>query len=450
MTINCFIRRRIKLIKQMKILGGGIAIITSAPKMIRSGDIYYPYKQNNYFYYLSGFMESNAVIVLIAGQYSRSILFCQDNNLKSEIWNGFRFGPTLARKKFNFEEAFSINELEKKISQFLIEVPATIFYTFGYDVKFDKQLHQWLKKIKFNNKILLNFININVYLNELRLFKDIDEINTMRRAASISAAAHCLAMRNSRPGLCEYHLEADLLYIFRKYGSQFPAYNSIVAAGANACILHYSTGNNELKNGALVLIDAGCELDNYAADITRTFPVNGLFSKEQKKIYEIVLTAQESAISETYVGNSFINGHNAAVRVLAQGMLDIGLLNKNKVGSLEDVLINGDYRKFYMHRTGHWLGMDVHDVGNYHEALKNKSNEYLSRILQPGMVLTIEPGIYIRPAVDIPRQYWNIAVRIEDDVYVTQNGCEILSIDVPKKISDIEALMNNNLTLSKL
>ena len=264
----------------------------------------------------------------------------------------------------------------------------------------------------------------------------------MKRAGDISAQAHCRAMRLARPGLREYHLEAEILHEFRSNGSQYPAYGSIVATGANACVLHYRASDAQLRDGDLVLIDAGCELDSYAADITRTFPANGVFSGPQRALYDIVLAAQDAAIAQTRPGKRFMDGHDAAVKVLAQGMLDTGLLDKNQVGTLDDVIANGHYRQFYMHRTGHWLGMDVHDVGNYRDPA-NSDGEKPWRTLEAGMVLTVEPGIYVRPAAGVPEQFWNIGIRIEDDAHVTAGGCEILTSAVPNKADDIEALMRS-------
>jgi Xaa-Pro aminopeptidase len=274
----------------------------------------------------------------------------------------------------------------------------------------------------------------------MRLVKDADEIMIMQRAADISAEAHARAMRTSRAGLREYHLEAELLHEFRRNGSQAPAYGSIVATGANACVLHYRAGDAELRDGDLVLIDAGCELDSYASDITRTFPVNGKFSAAQNTLYDIVLDAQYAAIAATRAGARFTDGHDAALRVLTQGMLDTGLLDKNKLGSVDDVIAGGQYRQFYMHRTGHWLGMDVHDVGDYRDPAP-AGQEKPWRTLAPGMVLTIEPGIYVRPAPGVPEPYWNIGIRIEDDALVTTDGCAILTDKAPKTVAEIEAVM---------
>jgi Xaa-Pro aminopeptidase len=447
MTTASFTARRAGLIAQMQAKGGGVAIIPTAREVMRNRDADYPYRHDSYFYYLSGFTEPEAVIVLIAhpGKESRSILFCRDKNLEREIWDGYRYGPDAARQTFGFDEAFAVDALDKEMPQLLADAPA-IFFALGHDAKRDAQLQEWLQSVRALGRSGItapsSIVDVNVLLDEMRLFKDAGEIAVMKRAGVISAEAHCRAMRLSRPGLREYQLEAELLHEFRNNGSQYPAYGSIVATGANACVLHYRAGDAELRDGDLVLIDAGCELDSYASDITRTFPANGKFSGPQKELYEIVLAAQDAAIAETRPGKRFMDGHDAAVRVLAQGMLDTGLLDKNKVGSLDDVIAKGDYRQFYMHRTGHWLGMDVHDVGEYRDPATADGDKPW-RTLQPGMVLTVEPGIYVRPAEGVPEKYWNIGIRIEDDAHVTPDGCEILTTAVPNKVADIEALMRS-------
>ncbi|MNN13030.1 Xaa-Pro aminopeptidase [compost metagenome] len=291
-------------------------------------------------------------------------------------------------------------------------------------------------------------LDVRTLLDEMRLFKDAGEVAIMRRAGEISAQAHVRAMRASRAGLKEYHLEAELLYEFRRHGAQSVAYNSIVATGPNACVLHYRAGPAELRDGDLCLIDAGCELDGYASDITRTFPVSGRFSPAQRELYDLVVAAQEAAIAQTRAGVPYNVPHDAAVKVLAQGMLDTGLLDRNKEGTLDDVLASGSYRRFYMHRTGHWLGMDVHDVGEYRTPgplPAGHEGERPWRPLEPGMVLTIEPGIYVRPAEDVPERYWHIGIRIEDDAVVTTGDCDLLTRGVPVKADEIEALMRDNL-----
>jgi Xaa-Pro aminopeptidase len=448
MTIASFTARRATLIAQMQAKGGGVAIIPTAHEVMRNRDADYPYRHDSYFYYLSGFTEPEAVVVLVAGpgKESRSILFCRDKNLEREIWDGYRYGPDAARQEFGFDEAFAVDVLDKEMPQLLADAPA-VFYALGHDAQRDAQLQKWLQSVRALGRSGItapsSIVDVNVLLDEMRLFKDAGEIAVMKRAGIISAEAHCRAMRLSRPGLREYQLEAELLHEFRNNGSQYPAYGSIVATGANACVLHYRAGDAELKDGDLVLIDAGCELDSYASDITRTFPANGKFSGPQKELYEIVLAAQDAAIADTRPGKRFMDGHDAAVRVLAQGMLDTGLLDKNKVGSLDEVIAKGDYRQFYMHRTGHWLGMDVHDVGEYRDPATADGDKPW-RTLQPGMVLTVEPGIYVRPAEGVPEKYWNIGIRIEDDAHVTPDGCEILTTAVPNKVADIEALMRSS------
>ncbi|MDB5838257.1 MAG: pepP [Herminiimonas sp.] len=437
--------RRDVLIKQMQAKGGGIAIIPTAPEAMRNNDADYPYRHDSSFYYLSGFTEPDAVIVLIAGPASRAILFCREKNLEREIWDGYRHGPEAAREKFGFDAAFAIEELDAELPKLMANAPA-IFYALGSDAKLDAKVQAWLQSVRGQVRAGVTApsaaYDIHVLLNEMRLIKDADEVAIMRRAARISAEAHARAMRVARPGMHEYQIEAELLHEFRRNGSQFPAYTSIVATGANACVLHYRAGDAVLQNGDLVLIDAGCELDGYASDITRTFPANGVFSGPQKTLYEIVLASQAAAIAEIGPGKRFTDGHDAAVRILAQGMLDTGLLNKNKVGSLDDVIAKGDYRQFYMHRTGHWIGMDVHDVGEYRDPAPAGA-ERPWRTLQPGMALTVEPGIYVRPGEGVPEQYWHIGIRIEDDALVTADGCAILTEDAPKTVSDIEALMKH-------
>jgi Xaa-Pro aminopeptidase len=443
--MKSYAARRAALIAQMHAKGGGVAIIPTAPEVMRNRDADYPYRHDSYFYYLSGFTEPDAVIVLVAGKTNQTILFCREKNLEREIWDGYRYGPEAAREAFGFDVAFPVAALDAEMPKLMADAPA-LFYALGSTPRLDAQVQGWLQSVRMQARAGVAapsaVHDVHVLLDEMRLFKDAEEVAVMKRAAAISSQAHRRAMQLSRPGLREYHLEAELLHEFRRQGSQFPAYGSIVATGANACVLHYRAGDAEIRNGDLVLIDAGCELDSYASDITRTFPANGKFSGPQKTLYEIVLAAQNAAIAETRPGKRFIDGHDAAVRVLAQGMLDTGLLDKNKVGALEDVIEKGAYRQFYMHRTGHWLGMDVHDVGEYRDAVA-AGDEKPWRTLQPGMVLTVEPGIYVRPEPGVPEQFWNIGIRIEDDALVTENGCEIITHDAPKTVADIEAVMKH-------
>ena len=443
--MKSYAARRAALIAQMHAKGGGVAIIPTAPEVMRNRDADYPYRHDSYFYYLSGFTEPEAVIVLVAGKTDRAILFCREKNLEREIWDGYRHGPEAARETFGFDAAFPIAALDGEMPKLMADAPA-LFYALGSDGKLDRQVQEWLQAVRMQARAGVAapsaVHDVSILLDEMRVVKDAEEIAIMKRAAAISAEAHRRAMRTSRPGLREYQLEAELLHEFRRHGSQFPAYGSIVAAGANACVLHYRASDAEIRDGDLVLIDAGCELDSYASDITRTFPANGRFTAPQQALYEIVLASQAAAIAETRPGKRFMDGHDAAVRVLAQGMLDTGLLDKDKVGSLDDVIEKGAYRQFYMHRTGHWLGMDVHDVGDYREAAALDA-EKPWRTLQPGMVLTVEPGIYVRPDPGVPEQFWHIGIRIEDDAVVTENGCDIITADAPKSVADIEAVMKH-------
>jgi Xaa-Pro aminopeptidase len=437
-----YLNRRATLIAQMHAKGGGVAIVPTSPEVMRNSDADYPYRHDSYFYYLSGFTEPEAVIVLIAGKTNQSILFCRDKNLEREIWDGYRYGPEAAREKFGFDAAFAIDALDAEIPKLIADAPA-LFYALGSNPKLDAQVQNWLNTVRAQARAGVTAPSaahdVRVLLNEMRLIKDADEIAVMKRAAAISSEAHARAMRMSRPGMHEYQLEAELLHEFRKNGAQFPAYTSIVATGSNACVLHYRAGDAVLQNGDLVLIDAGCELDSYASDITRTYPANGVFSGPQRTLYEIVLAAQAAAIAEIRPGKRFTDGHDAAVRVLTQGMLDTGLLDKNKVGTVDDAIANGDFRQFYMHRTGHWIGMDVHDVGDYRDPAP-AGEEKPWRTLQPGMALTVEPGIYVRPAEGVPEQFWHIGIRIEDDAVVTPDGCDIIT-SAPKTVAEIEATM---------
>ncbi len=441
--MTTFAQRRAAVMAKMHAQGGGIAIIPTAPEVMRNADADYPYRHDSYFYYLTGFPEPEATLILIAGDKDQSILFCRDKNEEREIWDGYRYGPAGAQEKFGFDTAFTIESIDTELPKLMANSSA-LFYALGSNATLDAQIQGWLNAVRAQVRAGVTAPNaafdIRTILNEMRLVKDADEIAIMQRAADIAAEAHARAMRTARAGLREYHLEAELLHEFRRNGSQFPAYGSIVAAGANACVLHYRAGDAELRDGDLVLIDAGCELDSYASDITRTFPVNGKFSGPQKTLYEIVLASQYAAIAATGPGKLFTDGHEAALKVLAQGMLDTGLLDKNKVGSLDDVIANGSYRQFYMHRTGHWLGMDVHDVGDYRDPSVTATEKPWRKLL-PGMVLTIEPGIYVRPAEGVPEDFWNIGIRIEDDALVTADGCDILTRNAPKTITEIEAVM---------
>ncbi|MBM3395856.1 MAG: Xaa-Pro aminopeptidase [Betaproteobacteria bacterium] len=415
------------------LMQSGVAVIRTASEQPRNRDTHFPFRHDSYFHYLSGFSEPEAVLVIIAGKKPRSILFCRDKDVEREIWDGFRYGPEEAARLFGLDEAYSVKQLDEKLPE-LLGNQSVLYCHMGERPDWDAKLVGWLNTVRAQVRSGIaapaNLHDVHQLLDEMRLHKDGKEVATMRRAAQISAGAHCRAMRATRPGCFEYEIEAELLHEFRRHGSQAPAYTSIVAAGGNACVLHYVSNNAQMKDGDLLLIDAGCELDGYASDITRTFPVNGKFSGPQKAIYELVLAAQSAAIAQVRPGKSFQAPHDAAVTVLVRGLVDLRLLK----GSVEGLVESGDYRKFYMHRTSHWLGMDVHDCGDYKRGDK-------WRRLEAGMVLTVEPGCYIRPAADVAERFWNIGVRIEDDALVTDTGREILTRDVPKSVADIESLM---------
>lgn len=439
--MNQFAARRARLASNMQ--PGAVAVLQTSPEAMRNGDAEYPYRHDSYFYYLTGFAEPESVLVLVAARGdapARSILFCREKNAEREIWDGFRYGPAGAREAFGFDEAYAIDELDAQMARILADCPA-LWYALGRG-PFDERVARWLNAVRAQGRTGVtapaSAHDVLVLLDEMRLFKDDGEIALMERAGIISGQAHARAMRATKPGMFEYEIEAELLYEFRRNGAQFPAYTPIVASGANACILHYNANNRRVEDGDLVLIDAGCELDSYASDITRTYPANGRFTQPQRELYELVLASQQAAIDAVVPGRQYSTIHDAAVRVLAQGMLDLGLLDKAKYGSAENAIAERLHQQFYMHGTGHWLGMDVHDVGAYRDTA---SEGKPSRTLQSGMVLTVEPGIYVRPAQGVPEQYWNIGIRIEDDVAVTSGGCRVLSGAAPKQVAEIEELM---------
>ena len=439
----------------------GVAIIPTAPEQQRNRDSDFLYRPDSYFYYLTGFSEPQAWLVITGD--GKSTLFCQPKDMEREIWDGFRLGPVAAPAQMSVDAAYSVAELDAQLPA-LLDGRDVVWYPFATHKALETRIDGWLgslrARVRYGALCPEQQRDLCGVLDEMRLFKDAHEQATMRRAAQISADAHVRAMQTSarmlRAGqpVREYHLDAELLHEFRRHGSQCPAYGSIVAGGANACVLHYRADAGEIRSGELVLIDAGCELDGYASDITRTFPANGKFSGPQRALYELVLASQEAAIAATRAGARFTDPHEATVKVLAQGMLDLGLLDANKVGTLQDVIEKRAYFAFYMHRTGHWLGMDVHDCGSYIEPSEvgtvSERKDPLSgetikdrpaRILQSGMVLTIEPGIYVRPAQGVPEQFHNIGIRIEDDAIVTDAGCELISRGVPVAVDEIEALM---------
>ena len=429
---SVYARRRARLAAR---LGNGVAIVPTAPECLRNRDAHYPYRYDSYFYYLTGFREPEAVLVLVGGETPRSMLFCREKNAEREIWDGFRYGPEAAREAFAFDEACSITELDARMPDLLADRPAVQVHL-GSDPLWDGRVLGWVNAVRGRARSGVaapgDLRDVRVLLDEMRLIKDGHEVALMRRAGDISAAAHCLAMQAARPGVAEYAVEAVLQHEFRRCGAQAPAYTPIVAGGVNACVLHYVENNAILADGDLLLIDAGCELDGYASDITRTFPVNGRFSGAQRDVYELVLAAQAAAIAMVKPGAYWNAPHDAAVAVLAQGFIDLKLLG----GTLDAVLEQETYKQFYMHRTGHWLGLDVHDAGEY-----KTGGEW--RELQPGMVLTVEPGCYIRPGPGVPEAFAHIGIRIEDDALVTDGGCEILSAAAPKSVADIEALMRD-------
>ena len=438
----------------------GIALIPTAPERQRNRDSDFLFRHDSYFYYLTGFTEPNAWLVITGD--GKSTLFCAPKDLEREIWDGYRLGPGAAGEVLGVQSAFGIGELDTRLPR-LLENRDAVWYPFAIHAGLEARVGGWLNqvraRVRYGALCPEQQRDLCAVLDEMRLVKDAHEQDIMRRAARISAHAHVRAMKLSarmlREGkdVREYHLDAELLHEFRMQGSQYPAYTSIVAAGANACVLHYRAADTPLRAGELVLIDAGCELDGYASDITRTFPADGKFTGPQRTLYDLVLASQEAAVAATRAGARFNDPHDATVKVLAQGMLDVGLLDRNKVGGVDDVIEQRAYFQFYMHRTGHWLGMDVHDCGSYVEPTQvgevserkdPLSGEVIrnrpSRVLKPGMVLTIEPGIYVRPAEGVPEAFHNIGIRIEDDAIVTVSGCELITRDVPVKADEIEAL----------
>ena len=457
--LSVYAQRRAHLAAQLG--DGGIAIVPTAPERMRNRDSDYAYRHDSYFHYLTGFTEPNAWLVLTAD--GRSTLFCQPKDMEREIWDGYRLGPEAAVAALGVDEAYSVAELDQRLPR-LLENRACVWYPFATHSGLAARVEGWLApvraRVRYGALCPARQADLCLLLDEMRLVKDAHELALMRHAAQISARAHVRAMQHCAQALRagqdvrEYHLDAELLHEFRRYGAQAPAYNSIVAAGANACVLHYRADRAPVGSNDLVLIDAGCEYDGYASDITRTFPAGGRFSGAQRALYELVLASQEAAVAATKAGARFNAPHDATVAVLAQGLLDLGLLDKNQHGSAQDVIERRAYFRFYMHRTGHWLGMDVHDCGSYVEpgeigAVQERkdplSGETIkdrpSRILRPGMVLTIEPGLYVRAAADVPEAFHGLGIRIEDDAVVHAHGCELITRGVPVQADEIEALM---------
>ncbi|WP_426118538.1 Xaa-Pro aminopeptidase [Pseudomonas sp. DSP3-2-2] len=428
-----YARRRKALMAQME--PNSIAILPAAAVAIRNRDVEHVYRQDSDFQYLSGFPEPEAVVVLIPGrEYGEYVLFCRERNPARELWDGLRAGQEGAIRDFGADDAFPINDIDD-ILPGLIEGRDRVYSAMGSNPEFDRHLMDWINVIRSKAHLGAQppkeFVALDHLLHDMRLYKSAAEVKVMREAAQISARAHVRAMQASRAGLHEFSLEAELDYEFRKGGAKMPAYGSIVASGRNACILHYQENDALLKDGDLVLIDAGCEIDCYASDITRTFPVSGRFSPEQKAIYELVLKSQEAAFAAIGPGKHWNQAHEATVHVITAGLVELGLLQ----GDVGELIVNEAFKPFYMHRAGHWLGMDVHDVGDY-----KVGGEW--RVLEVGMALTVEPGIYIAPDnQNVAKKWRGIGVRIEDDVVVTKQGCDILTDGVPKTVAAIEALM---------
>ncbi|WP_417498693.1 Xaa-Pro aminopeptidase [Methylophaga sp.] len=427
-----FTKRRQHL---MDIMGPDtIAVLPNAPVANRNRDVDYPYRSDSSFHYLTGFDEPESVLVLIPGrEHGEYILFCRERDLDKEIWDGYRAGQEGAIAEFGADDSYPISDLDD-ILPGLLEGKEKVYYTMGNQPSFDQHMVSWLNHLRqaarSGKHSPTEIIELEHCLNELRLFKSSQEIKAMKQAASVSAQAHIRAMQFTKPGKWEYEVEAEIIHEFMKNGCRSPAYPSIVGGGENGCILHYIENSAKLKSNELLLIDAGAEFECYAGDITRTFPVNGKFTTAQAAVYQIVLNAQKAAIAAVKPGNHWNQPHEAAVEVLTQGLVELGILN----GNVDQLIEEGAYREFYMHRTGHWLGMDVHDVGDY-----KVGGEW--RLLEPGMVLTVEPGLYIRDQEHVDKKWHFIGIRIEDDVLVTKDGYEVLTEAAPKEIDEIEALM---------
>ena len=428
-----FARRRKNLMAMME--PNSIAILPSAGEKVRSRDTDYTFRQDSDFYYLSGFDEPNAVLVLMPGRdHGEYVMFCRDRDPEKEIWDGYRAGPEGAISKFGADDAFPIDDIDE-ILPGLIEGRERLYYALGKDAQFDRHVMDWVNRIRAQVRSGATppgeFLDLDHLLHDMRLFKSTAELKIMAKAAEISAQAHIRAMRYCQPGVYEYQLASEIHHACAMEGGREMAYSSIVGGGKNGCILHYVENNQKLKDGDLVLIDAGCEYDYYASDITRTFPVSGQFSDEQKAIYDIVLRAQQAAFDVIKPGNHWNEPHDASVHIITSGLIELGLLS----GDLDELIEKAAYKPFYMHRIGHWLGLDVHDVGDY-----KVGGEW--RVLEPGMVMTVEPGIYIAPDnEDVAKKWRGIGIRIEDDVAVTKTGHDVLTASVPKTVEDIEAIM---------
>ncbi|MDM8562566.1 aminopeptidase P N-terminal domain-containing protein [Candidatus Marithioploca araucensis] len=432
MIMGEFKQRRQKLIGMMN--EGSMAILPAAPENPR--DLHYPYHQDSHFYYLTGFPEPEALAVIVPhreqGQY---ILFCREKDKEKETWNGKRAGLEGACETYNADDAFPITQIDD-IMPGIMESCSCLYYPMGYYQAFDEKITGWINQLRYragkgvvapHKMVYLDFV-----LEEMRLRKTEAEVEELRASAKIIINAHKRAMRFCKPGLYEYELEAEIVHELLRNGCRSAAFPTIVAGGKNACTLHYIENNEVLNDGELVLIDAGAELNHYASDVSRTFPINGRFTRQQKTIYELVLKAQRAALNQIYPGKKWNEPYQAAIKVITQGLIELGIL----VGKMDKLIEEEAYKRFYMHRVGHWLGMDVHDGGNY-------KVDDVWRDLEPGMVMTVEPGIYIPAAIDIPEEWWNIGIRIEDDVLITEGGHEVLTADLPNTVAEIEALMVN-------
>jgi Xaa-Pro aminopeptidase len=427
-----FVRRRRQL---MRIAGDdAILVLPAAPERIRSRDTHYPYRQDSDLWYLTGFPEPEAVLVLVPGRkHGETILFCRERDPEREGWDGPRSGPEGAVERFALDDAYPIDDLDE-ILPGLLEGRSRVYYHFGRDTEFDLKLIGWLNRVRAQVRSGAQppheFLELGHLLDELRLFKSPAELKLMQRAADISVKAHEAAMRAARPGMREYELQAEIERVFRMHDAT-PAYGSIVGAGGNACVLHYVANTAQSQDGDLVLVDAGAEYRNYASDITRTFPVNGRFGKEQRLLHDLVGAAQDAALALARPGVPYESGHEAAVRTLTEGLLRLGLLK----GTLEKNIADGQYKRFYRHKTGHWLGLDVHDVGDYRI-------DGDSRLLEPGMVFTIEPGLYVAPGDTTVAAKWRgIGIRTEDDVLVTKDGARMITAKLARSADEIEAFM---------
>jgi Xaa-Pro aminopeptidase len=426
-----FARRRRQLIRMMG--RDTLAILPAAPPRLRNRDVQYPYRQDSDFYYLTGFGEPEAIALLLPGRgRGEYVLFCRERDAERETWDGARAGPARAVSEYGADEAFPIAAADDLVPRLLAGCER-VYYTMGAHPEFDQRVVGWVTSLRAHGAGVQapdQLVTLDHLLHDLRLYKSRDEAQAMRRAARIGMQAHRRAMAVCRPGLYEYQVEAEFLHEFRSHGAR-PSYLPIVGSGPNTCVLHYHANDRQLRDGDLLLVDAGCEYDYYASDITRTYPVNGRFTPEQRAIYEVVLEAHAAAIAAVGPGRSWGEPHDAAVRAVARGLRRLGLLD----GPPASIVRSGSYKPFFMHRTGHWLGMDVHDVGDYKVA-----DEW--RVLEPGMALTVEPGIYIPEGMKgVPKQWWGIGVRIEDDVLVTADGAELLTADLPRDPDAIEALI---------